>query len=73
MHDVQLHSCKSIMGPIILDFWKRLNFSMKKDHFSLTGTDLVELSHELIRRATLVMFREIFGLDCLPYRQEKQM
>jgi phosphatidylserine/phosphatidylglycerophosphate/cardiolipin synthase-like enzyme len=31
--------------------WKRLNFSMKKDHFYLTGTDLVELSSELIKRA----------------------
>ena len=31
--------------------WKGLKFSMKKDHFYLTGTDLVELSGELIKRA----------------------
>jgi phosphatidylserine/phosphatidylglycerophosphate/cardiolipin synthase-like enzyme len=31
--------------------WKRLHFSMNKDHFFLTGADLIELINELVKRS----------------------
>jgi len=47
--------------------WRRLSFSMKKDHFFLTGADLLELTNELVKRASReVLVVNPFVEPCTP-------